>query len=36
LYTGTALPFSLLMLGGVLGVLCCQIWIFLRSAQAAE
>ncbi|ARU28532.1 multidrug effflux MFS transporter [Cellvibrio sp. PSBB006] len=33
LYTGTAMPFSLLMLAGVLGVLCCQIWIFLRTAQ---
>jgi len=25
-YTGTAMPFSLLMLGGVLGVSACQLW----------
>lgn len=25
-YTGTAMPFSLLMLSGVLGVIACQIW----------
>lgn len=25
-YTGTAMPFSLLMLGGITGVLLCQIW----------
>lgn len=26
LFTGTALPFSLLMLAGVIGILVCQIW----------
>jgi DHA1 family bicyclomycin/chloramphenicol resistance-like MFS transporter len=30
-YTGTALPFSLLMLSGVLGVLLCQFWFFIKS-----
>lgn len=32
-YTGTALPFSLLMLGGVMGVLACQIWIFVAEER---
>ena len=27
-YTGTAMPFSLLMLAGVMGVLICQIWFW--------
>lgn len=31
LYTGDAIPFSLLMLTGVLGVLACQAWLYLRS-----
>lgn len=30
-YTGTALPFSLLMLAGVLGVLACQLWFFYQE-----
>src|SRR5690606_8684865 len=32
-YTGTAMPFSLLMLGGVLGVLVCQIWILSAARR---
>jgi len=30
-YTGTALPFSLLMLAGVVGVLMCQLWYFIQE-----
>ncbi|WP_049631193.1 Bcr/CflA family multidrug efflux MFS transporter [Cellvibrio sp. pealriver] len=30
-YTGTAMPFSLLMLAGVLGVIICQVWFFYTS-----
>ena len=30
-YTGTAMPFSLLMLGGVAGVLICQIWFWYAN-----
>jgi DHA1 family bicyclomycin/chloramphenicol resistance-like MFS transporter len=32
-YTGTALPFSLLMLTGVFGVILCQIWFAVASRQ---
>lgn len=30
-YTGTALPFSVLMLAGVCGVVACQLWYFVLS-----
>lgn len=33
-YTGTAMPFSLLMLSGALGVLLCQIWIRISESRA--
>ena len=26
-YTGTAVPFSALMLAGVIGIIACQLWI---------
>lgn len=32
-YTGTAMPFSLLMLAGVLGVIICQLWLGYCSRQ---
>ena len=34
-YTGTAMPFSLLMLAGVLGVLVCQVWYAYHHSQTA-
>lgn len=33
-YTGNAMPFSLLMLAGVTGVLCCQIWYWHANRAA--
>ncbi len=33
-YTGTAMPFSLLMLSGVTGVLICQIWYWQSNKNA--
>ena len=33
-YTGTAMPFSLLMLSGVAGVLLCQIWYWKANSNA--
>ena len=35
-YTGTAMPFSLLMLAGVTGVLICQIWYWQANKDFAE
>ena len=35
LYTGTALPFALLMLGGVAGILICQLW-YSGTGKAAR
>ncbi len=34
-YTGTAMPFSLLMLAGVTGVLVCQIWYWRANNNVA-
>jgi MFS transporter, DHA1 family, multidrug resistance protein len=34
-YTGSAMPFSLLMLAGVLGVTVCQLWFAYCSKQVA-
>lgn len=34
-YTGTAMPFSLLMLAGVTGVLICQIWYWRANNNVA-
>ena len=34
-FTGTALPFSLLMLAGVAGIALCQLW-FYRDNQTAK
>ncbi len=34
-YTGSAMPFSLLMLMGVLGVTVCQLWFAYNSKQVA-
>lgn len=34
-YTGTAMPFSLLMLMGVMGVLACQIWIVVNARRTS-
>lgn len=34
-YTGNAMPFSLLMLGGVLGVVVCQLWYAYNNKLAA-
>jgi DHA1 family bicyclomycin/chloramphenicol resistance-like MFS transporter len=33
-YTGTAMPFSLLMLSGVLGVILCQLWFVYNDKQS--
>jgi DHA1 family bicyclomycin/chloramphenicol resistance-like MFS transporter len=33
-YTGTAMPFSLLMLSGVLGVIICQLWFAYHDKQS--
>lgn len=33
-YTGTSMPFSLLMLAGVIGVLICQIWFWHANRTA--
>lgn len=35
-YTGTAMPFSLLMLSGVLGVIVCQLWFAYNDKHLAE
>jgi DHA1 family bicyclomycin/chloramphenicol resistance-like MFS transporter len=35
-YTGTALPFSLLMLTGVMGILACQGWMIWRNKTLAQ
>jgi len=32
-YSGTPMPFVLLMLAGVLGVLVCQLWFYLKGAK---
>jgi len=34
-YTGTAMPFSLLMLSGVVGVIACQVWFAYNNKQIA-
>jgi len=34
-YTGNAMPFSLLMLSGVLGVIVCQLWFAYNDKQIA-
>jgi len=34
-YTGTAMPFSLLMLSGVIGVIACQLWFAYNNKKLA-
>jgi DHA1 family bicyclomycin/chloramphenicol resistance-like MFS transporter len=34
-YTGNAIPFSLLMLTGVIGVIICQLWFAYSDKQIA-